>query len=290
MSNIEFLYHYTSINGLDGIMSNSSFWATRSIFSNDIQDSKYIKSILYQVLKLYDNKHYKNFKKSLYYTFNCAENECITPSNCKNEIFDKAFVISFSQKKDSRFFWEAYTQNDGFNLMFNREKLINHFNMYKPNIYYNKFLHKNVIYDENEQKKIIIKTIEKALKHFNACENNSKENDKIIKNLVKKLIYEAPFFKDSYWKEENEYRFAFFRKYNDKNLIDIKFNHKPKYEGLDSKQTYLDLPLETNLIQKIIIGPCSIIDINKFISSYCFFNSNRFKKSKGYGVIRKFIV
>ncbi|GAA0182166.1 hypothetical protein SH2C18_45920 [Clostridium sediminicola] len=290
MSNIEFLYHYTSRNGLDGIMSNSSFWATRSIFSNDIQDSKYIKSILSQVLKLYDNKKYKDFKKSLYYTFNYAENECITPSNCKNEIFEKAFIISFSHKKDSRFFWEAYTQNDGFNLMFNKKKLINHFNLYKPNIYFNRFMHRNVIYNEKEQKRIIIKILENALKYYKYCGKDSIKKDKIIKNLVKKFIFEAPFFKDSFWEEEKEYRFAFFRKYHDKNLVDINFNHKPKYEGLDSKQTYINLPFDTNLIQKIIIGPCSIIDINKFLSSYCFFNNNIFQKSKGYGFVRKFIV
>lgn len=109
MSNKEVLYHYTSTNGLEGIMTNSSFWATRSVFSNDIGDSKSIKSILFQMLKLYDNSKYKSFKKVLYDTYDCAENECVTALNCRSEIFDKAFVISFSHKKDSRFFWEAYT-------------------------------------------------------------------------------------------------------------------------------------------------------------------------------------
>lgn len=174
--------------------------------------------------------------------------------------------------------------------MFNKENLINYFNSYKPNFYYNKLIHKNVIYNEHEQKELLIQIIEKALKSFNHLENNKTINYKIVETLIKDLQYEAPFFKHPYWKEENEYRFVFFRKYNDKKLVNIKFNPKPKYEGLDSNQTYIDLPLDTNLFKKIIIGPCNNTDINKFINNYDFLNTGKFIKSKGYGIVRKFIV
>ncbi|WP_461205323.1 DUF2971 domain-containing protein [Clostridium sp. DL1XJH146] len=289
MYNSNTLYHYTNLNGLTGIMDNSSLWSTRSIFSNDIQDSKYIKSILIKVLKSYTRKEYKPFIKTIYHAFAYAEEECLTALKCTNEIFEKYFIISFSNKRDSRFFWDAYTQNTGFNLKFNKTELVNFFNSYEPNVYFKKFINKSVIYNEEEEIIILKKIIEQALKYYNFY-GNKKNNYFLTRNVIKKLQYEAPFFKHPFWKEEKEYRFAFFRKYNDISLNSIKFNTKPKYEGINSNQAYIDLPIDLNLIQRIIIGPCNYTNIDNLVYKYEFLEKYKFQKSKGYGVVRKFIV
>ena len=46
----EHLYHYTSIDGLEGILSKRSFWASQIHFLNDIQEFKYSFDIFEKIL------------------------------------------------------------------------------------------------------------------------------------------------------------------------------------------------------------------------------------------------
>ena len=44
------LYHYTKSNGINGIMNNKCFWATKNDFLNDPKEFLYVNKILKKVL------------------------------------------------------------------------------------------------------------------------------------------------------------------------------------------------------------------------------------------------
>ncbi|SHH93702.1 DUF2971 domain-containing protein [Clostridium grantii] len=287
MSKSGVLYHYTSVDGLKGIIQNSSFWATRSVCSNDIQDSIYIKKILEEVFSLYKNEKNKDFICNIREEFNLSIEEYNDSRQIPKEKFYKAFVISFSEKKDSRFLWEAYTQNDGFNLMFDKKELIKYFSTISPNIFYNKFIYKPIMYSRKEQMRIISKVFKHYYKIFTLMGEKYFAENKLTEELVKKLHYEAPFFKHPFWKEESEYRFVFYRRYSDNRLIDISTNDSPRYEGINIKQTYIELPFDIKLIKKIIFGPCNIYDLRNCEFLKQVMESCEFVISNGCGVIRK---
>ena len=45
------LYHYTKCNGVNGILENNCFWATKSDFLNDPKEFSYIEAIIRDICK-----------------------------------------------------------------------------------------------------------------------------------------------------------------------------------------------------------------------------------------------
>lgn len=310
------LYHYTTKDCFFRIIKSSNIWATRSITSNDSKDSIYIFDILNEVLDEYKyhklEREYKFIQivKNIFFTLEKENNQ----NNKQNiETLDKAFCLSFANKKDSRFYWEAYTKNEGFNFVFDRVKLINYFNhMQNMNHkkYFDRFLYGNVIYDKSMQKKKIREIINDAINKENYYIDNVNTNqlnffnlegiNNNITNLIMEIVinyhYISPFIKHPFWREEKEYRFVFYRKYKDNNLLKININNNPKYDEIYC-QPYISIPfininsnnkMYKNFFESIIISPESIftkIYIIELLKDYEYKNLNVYE-SIGKDIIR----
>ncbi|GAF99954.1 unnamed protein product, partial [marine sediment metagenome] len=48
MNNSKIVYHYTSLEGLIGIINSQRIWATDILYLNDASEFKYSKNILYE--------------------------------------------------------------------------------------------------------------------------------------------------------------------------------------------------------------------------------------------------
>lgn len=208
------LYHYTSAAGLQGICSGE-FWVTERSFLNDIMEFQVAIQIFCEVI----DRHMSNktraekLKKKV-----CDEIDRLnTPGMLGEEVaYSGDYVISFSLDNDSILMWSEYSDFYGYCMEFDGEELIETF---QSNDSYC-FLHGQVVYDHDEQVKIIEKTLEmEILNHepgFEYLNSWSDLDDLTNENIEDLYLWIAViinaynvFFKLECFKGENEYRFVF---------------------------------------------------------------------------------
>lgn len=322
MSNL--IYHYT--NNAKSIIENKEIWLTRTIQSNDSMDSKALENKIisnisdffvdcvnkqFEQINIQPLKPISGFKPlkqvqehlcriNNTYTDNIKR----TPNNEFQNLYPWCvpFNICFTseEKKDSRFFWDSYTNNCGFSIGF-KEKLLENqiINLNKKGYYLKK---ENIIYT-SENKKIelenmIDRNVSNLIKDSLIID---KEYIKINHEKLKKyapILYEkhkneisantylyicnalteyvginitlkVPFLKNEYWKEESETRLVSYNTYIQfegrsnvfhKNSFPIE-QRKSNYDNYDEID-YIKMPIDLNLIDNIIIGPC-VSDVEK---------------------------
>lgn len=127
-------YHYTSSNGIFGIINSCQLHCSNANFLNDPTEQNYFESILKEVIS--KNSACKNIYEILYN--NSVESHIINP-------FEN-YVISFCKNKDSLSMWSHYAKGNGYNLGFNIDSIIKRNN--------NKFLSikkVDLIYSKHDQ-------------------------------------------------------------------------------------------------------------------------------------------
>lgn len=208
------LYHYTSAAGLQGICGGE-FWVTERFFLNDIMEFQVATQIFCEVL----DKHMANkvcaekLKKKV-----CDEIDRLNrPGMLGEEVaYSGDYVISFSLDNDSILMWSEYSDFYGYCMEFDGDELIE---MFHGNNRYS-FLHGQVVYDHDEQLRIIEKTLEmeilnhkpgfEYLNSWDDLDDLTSENIEDLYLWVAVIINEYNmFFKLECFKGENEYRFVF---------------------------------------------------------------------------------
>jgi hypothetical protein len=246
------LYHYTSLEGILGIIESNSIWATNILYLNDASELNYAEGLLReQVL---------NFQKGLGNAF--MPEYMFFQSLMKNiEYFfvrNDFFVCSFSEKDDLLSQWRGYCpRGTGFSLGFKFSKL-------KECVIQQNFSIMRCSYDENEQIGALRKLIEQTSLRFR---REGKPDWEVLSiELIIEFIKLAPTFKHPKFKEENEWRIianlfppgAIPRKYYE--LI----NFRP---GQSMVVPYIKISLpkegENLLINKIVVGPTHDPNLSK---------------------------
>ena len=110
------LYHYTKCNGLNGILENNCFWATKSDFLNDPKEFSYIEAIIRDVCKeLIKNEDWREmFLKDV------LEEKVFLDGGRNKEYF----ILSFSKCRDSITMWSEFGNKTGYNIGFDSKKII----------------------------------------------------------------------------------------------------------------------------------------------------------------------
>lgn len=202
------IYHYTTVEGIKGILENNEFWVTKSDFLNDRLEFKYSLDILEEVAKL--NIKNTNIKEK-FIKFVVDEFERI--NNDMDGLLSGEYVLSFSKIKDSMLLWAEYSDFMGYCIEFEFNKL-----EMKEKI----SLHGEVIYNKEKQIELVKEALEKTIEENFNEENNEvknlfKENPSISDESLKKLadyvavwisVY-GMFFKKECFEGEEEYRFVF---------------------------------------------------------------------------------
>lgn len=207
-------FHYTTGEGLSGILKNKKIWFSHTKFLNDEQERCYTYKILIDEI---NNMPKSDFNESLkiYYDENSdAKNNVNT--NCFEHEY---YLACFSNNKDSLSLWNYYTKNEnsvGFNIEFNKNSLISALNLSQMDV------HGQVIYEEKEQRRLIKNILTKYNKEF---EKINKNNVSAIANIcvdISLLIsFYSLFFKHPAYKHEEEYRIAIGKNkiYNNHNCL-----------------------------------------------------------------------
>ena len=128
----DFYYHYTTIEGLKGIIENKCLWATEINFLNDSSENNYIEDLISRVCS--ENPLFQKVYDFLY------------DDSYRYMFFDSnKYITSMSNSQDSLSMWNLYSKGNGFCIKF--EKL-NLFNLKNTQF----FMHEtDVIYDVEKQ-------------------------------------------------------------------------------------------------------------------------------------------
>lgn len=110
------LYHYTKCNGVNGILENNCFWATKSDFLNDPKEFSYIEAIIRDICKeLIKNEDWREmFLKDV------LEEKVFLDGGRNKEYF----ILSFSKCRDSITMWSEFGNKTGYNIGFDGKKII----------------------------------------------------------------------------------------------------------------------------------------------------------------------
>lgn len=215
----EKLYHYTTAEGVQGIVANKQFIATKSDFLNDKLEFLYALEVFGNLIETYivdkplGQRLYEIVKEEM------DALAIVKPSCdivCLPEKEQMSFyVVSFSKLENSALLWAEFTDFKGYCLGFDYEKLVEGF-------IGRSFLHGTVIYDEKVQisslLEALLSCIRRALQEghtdlktfFDEAPEISEDSLREIgKDMAMVCSVYAMFFKSEFFKGEEEYRFVF---------------------------------------------------------------------------------
>ena len=157
--------------------------------------------------------------------------------------------------------WNQFTNNSGYCLSFDFQDLFDSFGNAV-------FCSGKVIYDEDEQIKILEKDIcqlflnKELFRDWDDFDNMTEDNIyNIYQTLSLSLSVYNQFFKNSYFKNENEYRFVFYRHCHNENHYSYKQYFRIKNDLLIP---YIKVKLLTlDSLDEVMIAPKNDKDISK---------------------------
>ena len=212
------LYHYTSADGVRGIMENREFMATKSDFLNDKLEFQYAIEVMEQLTEKYivntelRERFFSRLQKEIHelgiINLGCDE-------NASHENSLSFYVVAFSKSQNNALLWAEFTDFKGYCLEFDYMKLVEGFQ-------HRVFLHGTVIYNEEEQMNGMLESFLSCLRNLQEegfgdladfFEEEAEISDASLEKLAKEMavvvsVY-AMFFKKSFFEGEEEYRFIF---------------------------------------------------------------------------------
>lgn len=298
----QFLWHYTSVDGLVGIIRDDAaeygklhFWFTRSDCLNDTSEGR-------NVLDLFQNSCLDMLKQGLisHEFYNCVKS-CEISSHqfinyplpmTEDGVFTSvlncvpchAYICSFSLKEDSLDMWRYYSKgNGGYGLKLS-PFLFDSYKEYQNSAYDEKALFVKicsykVIYDDNKKIELLKQIISDsflAYKSSNASKAAKADNSKrFLQSVLKILQFQ---FKHACYVSEEEYRFVAYLPYSKPKDLQNKLPIV-KYRTLNGIVVpYIDLTVEdgTACLIGALISPYiksqNALDVTGEYLEHCGFN------------------
>lgn len=264
-----YIYHYTSLNALQGILDNNEFWITKSDFLNDKSEFQYTYDLfrdnfLCSITEM-------SFRKKLINEFETLINE---DNDISRKPINGYYIASFSTDSDNLALWSEFSNAMGYNLELDAESFIRSFD--KKIMWHGK-----VEYDKEKQLLLLKEALEEAMNwrtEYGDARFLSDFFDSTPDNTIKYLALDlyafcsvyAMFFKKPEFSLESEYR-----------VVIASFHEKSDY--VKSPETLFFRPAKETLIpyikvhckvidslRSITVGPKNNIDIaTAGISMYC---------------------
>ena len=209
------IFHYTSPEGILGILNSKSLFATDLNYLNDKSEGIYGLSLLQRELN-----SLLNGKKLLepYILREIKE----AREDIKNSYLFHTYTISFSMDSDLLGMWNYYTKGNsirGYNIGFNVGKLLNniHINVDNENdkkvdLVGEEYLHPvhgKVIYSYDRQIDILKSIIDELTEFYDEFIESDYKMETLAYFIVRKVLFVSVFFKDECFRQEQEYRIAF---------------------------------------------------------------------------------
>lgn len=239
------LYHYTTVEGLLGIINTNVIFATSYPFLNDSSEIVYGRRLCKSII----NARMEKIEDDI---LNVFYKECLKQIDSNNF---RIYITCFCERGNLLSQWRGYAKNGlGFSLGLESKYLLS--KMRKAP--YDLIKIKKVEYDTLKQKDVINKLLNEAVKYI---EEEKIEEDKLVcevAKVVNKKIEECiVFFKDPAFEEEKEWRAIYYEK--EEGLIKTKYrarsNRIVDYKEFDLSPTFADTYKDKLPVCEIICGP-----------------------------------
>lgn len=219
---IDKIYHYTSVDGLQAIISNKTLRFTECSFLNDRNEYNGLGDLIDELSLDFDDK-IKDLLNELKWMFCDSYEEtrgtyCLLKDGKLKYTKIRFYILSLSVKQDSLPMWNYYSKNSnnwGYNLEISKQQVIDKF-FNVENIHLDLYCGK-IIYSDQKKKEFIKFRINEIYSLYlkQVKDYISKNLDDELPMLRDEMISEIYnfsticrlFFKDEYFKHEEEYRF-----------------------------------------------------------------------------------
>ena len=265
------IYHYTSPNGLKGIIEDGAIWFSDMRFLNDSSELTYIYKLAFKVVT--ESPIYTDLQDIIrnicnyIYTSGCysVNNEEIIP-------LDTFYLASFSKDPDNLNLWNYYTKSKdslGYNICIDTKNSL----LFSSS---QEFIYGEVIYKTSEQEELLKRCFEKYISFINQ-NDYTKYNGIIQESIIRTLEIYNLFFKPEAYEAEKEYRFVIWN-YNGQQNLNYRIN-----SGIFIP--YIPVELKKDAIKSICISPSKEQELAKtglesFIMQHDKFMTAEIKKSK----------
>ena len=184
------IFHYTSPEGLIGIIENKNLWFTNIYFLNDNNEIFYTYKLILKLLSEPNLDIDEQLKEMIIGRCNYMLGNNYFPSESEVWLRPNYYIASFSTNDDNLALWNYYTKSEttGYNICFNSD-------VFMPS----SFIQGVVCYDTKEQ-------IEMLKNSIYAANEEYKTNKQTWENLWNNFIIYSLFFKDKKYSLESEYR------------------------------------------------------------------------------------
>lgn len=256
------IIHYTSADGLLGILRSNKLRFTEASCLNDELEGNIVFDVLEEVLTAY-SVSFKTLVKQEIEKFIHNENL-------------RCFVCSFSFEKDALPLWNYYVKNPsmkGYNLRFSstiiEDSLFNFCKNYPNNVGYNYF---NVIYSRDEQVEFIKEILQPVYEAWTVGKGAP-----LITSMIAYLFSIRFSFKHETFSQEQEFRFVI---YMENTFFIQELKSKDNESEIIKIQTkgdiivpYIEIPfnkraLESICVSPLIKGKSALESINLLLGKY----------------------
>ncbi len=250
----EIIYHYTSCDGLKGIIEERNMFFSDIYSLNDKSERFYF----YRVLKeVFEDMHSNNELNDDFYNFltvrtNAVLSDDYLEKESEIKFWRQYYTSSFSLGSDSLMLWNNYAKSndhDGYNIGFRKSDILTGFQTSnkKDDVFYAG----TVIYDKSKQISVIKSILAESNKLYEDKPHTQTEIGMALHTI-------ALFFKHPGFSSEEEYRFILSPKAVFNN-IDERLKYRINYGFL--------IPyLEINFDVSAIISVCSSPKLNSQIA------------------------
>jgi len=275
------LYHYTTSDGLLGILKSRKLHCSHIFYLNDYEENLNAWKYYFKLVETWkhdDQKgvHFAALLKNQFEHWKIFNSETISLEAFAkfriNEFY--LFVFSLSRMDDDLTQWRAYTDDSiGFGIKFNFNEgfLYDQSRFKEPRVASNyancKLLIRNCIYNTKEKEEIIKKLIDRTFEDY----KNGKGNwpNELFFNMLSLNI----FFKNDKFESEQECRVAVLPE------TTILFTHDKEAGSLHFKNgksfliPYIEMDLTANILKEVKIGPTpfpnhSLASISMLLKKY----------------------
>lgn len=259
------VYHYTSTDGLIGILTRKELWLGNIDDLNDITELNYgFDNIIIPAIDS-SNEISEESRQKVRSLIADVRNKTfsLTKEQDAYKCSVNIFVFSTSTSGNAYTMWSNYSKNDnkaGYAISLGKsevtEAIVSALNQRtdKPtNIISNYFLSGKIVYKVDDQKRLVEDYL--SLLEYN-LENKSEEFKDIIYNaFVEGLLILALFMKDEEFSKENEYRYIVLLA---DESTDVDDTRKPYLKFINVSGTIMSrlvLPFDATRIKKIVASP-----------------------------------
>ena len=216
----EKIYHYTNLSSLKGIVTQHSFWVTKSDFLNDKNEFRYA----YKVTKKVCEKLVPNARNRALLQKMLKEKVAELNTLVEDQVMSGCYVLSFSKGYDRLLLWTEFAKSQGYCMEFDYGQL-------RSGIHKKMKMDGYVIYNKKEQCKLVENTFLRILKRkddgrhilrkkmFSETEIVTEEEmEQFVNEFALCSFLYSMFFKKECFQEEQEYRFVFWAFHEDSGM------------------------------------------------------------------------